>query len=110
MTRAKLKPLFRVALLLAPLSLGLAACETLENMNPFDEQKKPLSGNRRAVFPEGVPGVQYNSPPTQPSNSNIAVTPQQDSINQNPESQNPNSPAPRGPAQNNSDDPWAQRR
>lgn len=110
MTRAKLKPLFRVALLLAPLSLGLAACETLENMNPFDEKKAPLSGNRRSVFPEGVPGVQYKQPPTQPSNSNIAVTPQQDTSNPNPEAQNQNTPAPRGPAQNNSDDPWAQRR
>jgi hypothetical protein len=110
MLRAKPKSYLRIALLLAPLSLGLGACETLENMNPFDEQKKPLTGERRQVFPQGVPGVQYNAPPTQPSNSNIAVTPDA----QNPDALAPNTPntpnAPRGPAQNNSDDPWAQRR
>jgi len=108
MDRAKLKPLFRVALLLAPLSLGLAACETLENMNPFDEQKKPITGDRRSVFPGGVPGVQYNAPPTQPSNSNIAVTPE--AQNNNPDAQVQNPPPPRGPAQNNADDPWAGQR
>lgn len=101
-----------MALLLAPLSLGLAACETFEKLNPFDDQAKktPLSGERRAVFPEGVPGVQYSAPPQQPSNSNIQVTPQ-DMQNQNPDAQNPNVPAaaPRGP-QNPSDDPWAGQR
>ena len=57
MPRATFISLARVALVLAPLSLGLGACETLENLNPFDEQSKktPLSGQRHAVFPEGVP-------------------------------------------------------
>lgn len=114
MPRTKAISFVRVALLLAPLSLGLAACETLENLNPFDEQSKktPLSGNRRSVFPEGVPGVQYSAPPTQPSNSNIQVSP--DTMpNQNPDAQAPNAPpaAQRGPApQNQSDDPWAGQR
>lgn len=111
MTRAKAKTFARIALLLAPLSLALSACETLENLNPFDEQskKRPLAGDRRSVFPEGVPGVQYSAPPTQPSNSNIQVTPQDV---QNPDAQNQNAPAPqRGPVQNNtSDDPWAGQR
>lgn len=109
MPRSRARSLIRVALLLAPLSLGLAACETLENLNPFDDNKKtPLSGDRRSVFPEGVPGVQYNAPPTQPSNSNIQVLPQE--MNQNPDAPPPNTPGPRGPAQNQSDDPWAGQR
>ena len=112
MTRAKAKTFARIALLLAPLSLVLSACETLENLNPFDEQskKKPLAGDRRSVFPQGVPGVQYNAPPTQPSNSNIQVTPQ-DVQSQNPDAQSTNTPAPRGPVQQNqTDDPWAGQR
>ena len=110
MPRSRTRSLIRVALLLAPLSLALGACETLENLNPFDEQSKktPISGERRPVFPEGVPGVQYNAPPTQPSNSNIQVLPQE--MNQNPDVPPPNTPAPRGPAQNQSDDPWAGQR
>jgi hypothetical protein len=108
MTRARAAKFARIALLLAPLSLALSACETLENLNPFDDQarKTPLSGTRRSVFPEGVPGVQYNAPPQQPSNSNIQVTPQD--MPQNPET--PNAPAPRGAVQNQSDDPWAGQR
>jgi hypothetical protein len=113
MLRGKARSFARIALLIAPLSLALSACETLENLNPFDEQskKKPLAGDRRSVFPEGVPGVQYNAPPTQPSNSNIQVTPQ-DMQSQNPDAQNQNAPAPqRGPVQQNqSDDPWAGQR
>ena len=107
---AKLIKLFRVALLLGPLSLALSACETLENMNPFDDSTKkvPLSGDRRSVFPQGVPGVQNNAPPTQPSNSNIQVNPQE--MQQAPQAQNQNAPAPRGAPQNQSDDPWAGQR
>lgn len=110
MPRSRMRSSLRIALLLAPLSFGLAACETLENLNPFDEQgkKTPLSGDRRPVFPEGVPGVQYNAPPTQPTNSNIQVTPQE-MQQQNPDALAPNSPAPRGP-QAPSDDPWAGQR
>ncbi len=108
MPLARTTSLIRIALLLAPLALGLAACETLENLNPFDEQSKktPLSGARRPLFPEGVPGVQYNAPPTQPSNSNIQVAPE----TQNPDATPQNVPPPRGPAQNQSDDPWAGQR
>jgi hypothetical protein len=114
MPRATAKSFARIALLLAPLSLGLAACETLENLNPFDDTKKtPLSGDRRSVFPQGVPGVQYNAPPTQPSNSNIQVAPQE-IPDQNPQVQTQTQPqnvpnTKRGP-QNNSDDPWAGQR
>jgi hypothetical protein len=58
-----------------PLALAVAGCETFEKLNPFQENKPPLAGDRRPVFPEGVPGVQYNAPPQQPSNSNIQITP-----------------------------------
>jgi hypothetical protein len=61
-------------------SLTLGGCETssfwdsansasdrfsdmLSDFNPFGTAKKPLPGERRAVFPEGVPGVQQGVPP-----------------------------------------------
>ncbi|TCK31590.1 hypothetical protein EV667_1701 [Ancylobacter aquaticus] len=62
----------RRALLLLPvlgLALGAAGCETLESLNPFNEREKPLPGARAPVFPEGVPGVDYNQAPPQPANS-----------------------------------------
>ncbi|HKG01494.1 MAG TPA: hypothetical protein VKB15_12785 [Xanthobacteraceae bacterium] len=63
-----------------PLTLALAGCETsgiwdsansvsdrfqdaLADFSPFGTSKKPLPGERRAVFPEGVPGVQQGVPP-----------------------------------------------
>ena len=72
----------RVTLIAAvlPLALALAGCETsgfwdsansvtdrfqdaLADFSPFGTAKKPLPGERRAVFPEGVPGVQQGVPP-----------------------------------------------
>jgi hypothetical protein len=71
----------RVTLIAAvlPLTLALAGCETsgfwdsansvsdrfqdaLADFSPFGTAKKPLPGERRAVFPEGVPGVQQGVP------------------------------------------------
>jgi hypothetical protein len=73
--------MFRVtrAILVLPLLLALGGCETsslwdsannvqdkvqdaLADFNPFGTAKKPLPGERRAVFPEGVPGVQQGVP------------------------------------------------
>jgi hypothetical protein len=107
MPRTKAARFLRTVALLAPLSLGLAACETLENLNPFEDRKPPLSGDRRTLFPEGVPGVVQNAPPQQPSNSNIEIPPQQQAPEANPEAQ-----PQRGPNQppSTSDDPWAGRR
>lgn len=105
--RGKRSSLFRVALLLAPLSLGLAACETLEDLSPFDEKKKPIAGDRRALFPQGVPGVQYNAPPQQPTNSNVQIPPQQQvTPDNNPDAQ---PQAQQAPA-NTNEDPWAGQR
>lgn len=62
----------RRALLLVPvlgLTLATAGCETLDSLNPFNEREKPLPGARAPVFPEGVPGIDYNQPPPQPANS-----------------------------------------
>ena len=70
----------RHALIAAILPLMLGGCETssmwdsansasdriqdaLHDFNPFGTAKKPLPGERRAVFPEGVPGVQQGVPP-----------------------------------------------
>ncbi len=54
----------RVILISFALSAGLlaAACDTLENLSIFDNKKK-LPGERRPVFPEGVPGVSQGIPP-----------------------------------------------
>src|SRR5262245_997397 len=65
----------RVAALVA--ALTLSACgsmwdnannvsdkfsDMMSDFNPFGTGKKPLPGERRAVFPEGVPGVQQGVP------------------------------------------------
>ncbi len=42
--------------------LGLAACADFD-MPDFFGSKKPLPGERKAVFPEGVPGVTQGVPP-----------------------------------------------
>jgi len=102
MKRAKTARFLRLAVFLAPLSLSLAACETLDNLNPFEDKKTPLSGDRRSLFPDGVPGVERNAPPQQPTNSNIQIPAQQP--NSNPEAQTQQPPS------NNSEDPWAGRR
>jgi len=76
-----MRPVHRAILIAAmlPMSLALAGCETggfwdsannvsdkfqdaLADFNPFGTAKKPLPGERRAVFPEGVPGVQQGVP------------------------------------------------
>src|SRR5262249_12945175 len=62
----------RLALALA-LATGLAGCETLDKINPFNEKKPPLPGERHPVFPDGVRGVDYSTPMGQPSNSNIVL-------------------------------------
>lgn len=61
----------RAVLVLTALSLAFATagCETLDKMNPFQEKEKKLPGARTTVFPEGVPGVDYNAAPPQPANS-----------------------------------------
>lgn len=74
----------RLAFFALPLMLALAGCETLDAFNPFEEKKTPLQGERRAVFPSGVPGVEFNAPPPQPANSNIPITPGM-SLGDNPE-------------------------
>jgi hypothetical protein len=62
------------AALLVAIGVGLAGCETSDMMdkaqetiadfNPFGTKKQPLPGQRREVFPQGVPGVQQGVPST----------------------------------------------
>ena len=63
----------RAGLAIAALSLALATagCGSMDidKLNPFQEREKKLPGARTAVFPEGVPGVDYNAAPQQPANS-----------------------------------------
>lgn len=70
----------RPALVLLPLALGVAGCETIDKLNPFAEKQTPLPGERQPLFPQGVPGVEFGAPPPQPTNSNIPIQP----ANQNP--------------------------
>lgn len=68
----------RNLLLAAALSLGLAGCESgLDIFDKFDfwsTSKKPVPGERRPVFPAGVPGIEYNATPAQPTNANIPLS------------------------------------
>lgn len=107
---------FRLTFLALP--LFIAACE---DMDFLAEKKTPLPGTRRELFPGGVPGVNYNQPPPQPSNSNVDVNTEvpknllTDEPVKPPAAEEPKSraaqksrPAPRSTARNTeSDDPWA---
>ena len=62
----------RATLTVTVLSLGLvlSACSSMDNFDPTDifnseifSTKKKLPGERRAVFPEGTPGVPQGVPP-----------------------------------------------
>src|SRR5947209_1929191 len=64
----------RAILTAAALVLGLllAGCDSINGFDPLDKlsdldimgtSKTPLKGERRAVFPEGVPGVPQGVPP-----------------------------------------------
>lgn len=67
--------LLQAGLIVLPLAFGIAGCETLDKLNPFAEKQAPLPGERQALFPEGVPGVEFGAPPPQPANSNIPIPP-----------------------------------
>ena len=85
--------IIRAIVLAAALPLGLAGCGTfwdgansmsdrfsdmMHDFNPFGTGKKPLPGERRPVFPEGVPGVQQGIPPDlMRHNQQAAETPDQ---------------------------------
>jgi hypothetical protein len=61
----------RIVFTAAALVLGLAlgGCDSFDPLDKFQDwdimgaNKKPLQGDRRAVFPEGVPGVPQGVPP-----------------------------------------------
>jgi hypothetical protein len=55
--------LLRSAALASGLALALAGCETLDFTNLIPDSKKKLPGERREVFPGGVPGVSQGVPP-----------------------------------------------
>jgi outer membrane biosynthesis protein TonB len=59
----------RRSFLLLAGTLAVAGCETLDKLNPFEERKAPLPGDRKPLFPQGVPGVNYGEPPPQPANA-----------------------------------------
>jgi hypothetical protein len=117
MSFAPLHRLLMIAAVAAPLALGVAGCESMDN--PFAEKQKPLPGDRKALFPEGVPGVQFGAPPPQPTNSNIPISPQaveeqqgeqnqQRASRQQPAQQSAPQPARSAKSSTKSgDDPWS---
>ena len=115
---------YRCAILVLP--LFIVGCADFDLL---DEKKTPVTGERKPLFPGGVPGVNYNTPPPQPSNSNIPIDTQvsntgtaqaqQDQEAEQPKqknsrtarTQNRNQPAPPSTAKPASDDdPWADSR
>ena len=62
-----MRRLLTAAALVSGLALG--GCESFDPLDKLQEldimgtSKKPLTGDRRAVFPEGVPGVAQGVPP-----------------------------------------------
>lgn len=58
--RSSLRHFVAVAFLAAG-GLGLGACEQMADLIP--DSKKPLPGERKLLFPEGVPGVTQGVPP-----------------------------------------------
>ena len=90
-------------------AFGLAGCEssdlidqvqdTVHNFNPFGTGKKPLTGERKPVFPEGVPGVQQGVPPelvkgNEPPPEVVEATPQPKPAAKKPASRRVARPAP----------------
>jgi hypothetical protein len=72
---------FRIArnlLLAVALSLGVAGCETaldiFDKLDFASSSKKPVPGERRPVFPAGVPGMETNAQPAQPTNANVPLS------------------------------------
>ena len=53
---------FRLAAFAAGLALPLAGCESFDLTNLIPDTKKKLPGERREVFPGGVPGVAQGVP------------------------------------------------
>jgi hypothetical protein len=87
-----LRPLVRIALVALPLAFAAAGCDVMDYLSensPFDTKKKPVEGDRKPVFPGGVPGIEYNQPPPQPTNSNIPLSsvppPQQEQAVETPQ-------------------------
>src|SRR5271169_2150140 len=60
-----MRPLARLgfAMVLAAAAALVSACDTLENVGSMLDNKTKLSGDRKPVFPEGVPGVTPGVPP-----------------------------------------------
>jgi hypothetical protein len=59
-----MRPVARLVLAAVVMAAGpvLSACDSLDSMELFDTKKK-LAGDRKEVFPEGVPGVSSGVPP-----------------------------------------------
>jgi hypothetical protein len=59
-----MRPVARLVLAAVVMAAGpvLSACDSLDSIELFDSKKK-LTGERKPVFPDGVPGVSSGVPP-----------------------------------------------
>src|SRR3981189_2501771 len=81
------------ATILVALASALAGCSSLGNFDPTDmldflDTKKKLPGERKPVFPDGVPGLEQGVP------KELYKGSRQEQIDQNAQA----APAPRAPA------------
>jgi len=89
--------LLRLLLIVVPVMISACA-----DFDLFEEKKTPLAGDRKPLFPTGVPGVNYSEPPLQPTNSNIPVNTQISGLkgSDNQAAQENEQPAAKGKARN----------
>jgi len=115
------RSVLRTVIIALPIAFVLAGCESFDKYNPFAEKETQLPGERRPLFPEGVPGVDFGAPPPQPSNSNIPIPssigqgespqteqarPQTQTARTSSQSQSAQKSGAKS-SQGNADDPWA---
>jgi hypothetical protein len=75
------------ASVLAAAGLGLAGCESLQDIPAMFERKPaPLAGDRQPVFPQGVPGIDrgVQQPANAPSQAAPAEAPAQQPAEEQP--------------------------
>jgi len=65
-----------LAMSLLGLSLALTGCESMDPAYWIPDNKKKLPGDRREVFPEGVPGVVQGVPPELIKGNNALMEPE----------------------------------
>ena len=77
------------------LGLSLASCDSLADLENLFNQKKPLPGERKPVFADGVPGVPQGIPPELVRGYQAPAPPEQPAVVQTPAEKPAVKPAPK---------------